>query len=117
MNGLAPLRGAGVFAAPPEVSAIAATSGYCLPTLRVEEHGSWGGRRRLSAEGETFCQTRRQSGVEDFFLRTRDVVFKAAEFNGAFIDIKHDVGGLGIVIARLPDCADVDEIFFAGLDL
>jgi hypothetical protein len=25
------------FAAPPEVSAIAATSGYCLPTLRVEE--------------------------------------------------------------------------------
>jgi hypothetical protein len=34
------LRGAGVFAAPPEVSAVAATSGYYLSTLRVEEHGS-----------------------------------------------------------------------------
>src|SRR5262249_32677102 len=34
------LRGAGVFVAPPEVSAIAATSGYCLPTLRVEESGA-----------------------------------------------------------------------------
>src|SRR5262245_61516476 len=29
------LRGAGVFAAPPEVSAVPPTSGYCLPTLRV----------------------------------------------------------------------------------
>jgi hypothetical protein len=29
------LRGAGVFAAPPEVSAVAATSGYYLSTLRV----------------------------------------------------------------------------------
>src|SRR5215470_11590568 len=35
------LRGAGVFAAPPEVSAVAATSGYCLSTLRVEEQRSW----------------------------------------------------------------------------
>src|SRR5215472_7103265 len=34
------LRGAGVSVPPPEVSAIAATSGYCLPTLRVEERGS-----------------------------------------------------------------------------
>jgi hypothetical protein len=31
------LWGASVFAVPPEVSAIAATSGYCLSTLRVEK--------------------------------------------------------------------------------
>jgi hypothetical protein len=31
------LRGAGVFVTPPEVSALAATSGYYLSTLRVEE--------------------------------------------------------------------------------
>ena len=33
--------GAGVFATPPEVSAVAATSGYYLSTLRVEEDGLW----------------------------------------------------------------------------
>ena len=43
MNLWHPFRGAGVFVASPEVSAIAATSGYCLPTLRVEEPGSWKG--------------------------------------------------------------------------
>ena len=32
------LRGADVLAPPPEVSAIAATSGYYLPTLRVGEN-------------------------------------------------------------------------------
>src|SRR6516164_8322904 len=32
-----PLRGVDVLVASPEVFAIAATSGYCLPTLRVEE--------------------------------------------------------------------------------
>jgi hypothetical protein len=34
---LAPPSGCWYFRGPPEVSAIAATSGYCLPTLRVEE--------------------------------------------------------------------------------
>jgi hypothetical protein len=34
------------FAAPPEVSAIAATAGYCLPTLRVEETEGGAGERR-----------------------------------------------------------------------
>jgi hypothetical protein len=33
-----PLRGAEVFAALPEVSAITATSGYCLSTLRVASY-------------------------------------------------------------------------------
>ena len=46
------LRGAVVFAALPEVSAIAATSGYCLSTLRVEEHGSWQ-ERILTRKRET----------------------------------------------------------------
>jgi hypothetical protein len=40
------LRGADVFTAPPEVSAISATSGYCLPTLGLKKgeedwHGSY----------------------------------------------------------------------------
>ena len=43
---LAPLRGAGVSVTPPEVSAVAASSGYCLPTLRVEGHASWRGVHR-----------------------------------------------------------------------
>jgi hypothetical protein len=47
------LRGAGVFAAPPEVSAIAATSGYYLPILWVENGRPWKVVFRFYASIET----------------------------------------------------------------
>src|SRR5262245_40651228 len=48
------LRGAGGSAALPEVSAIAATSGYCLPTLRVEEMRQSGGQRERESAQRRF---------------------------------------------------------------
>jgi len=54
---LAPPSGCRCFAPPPEVSAVAATSGYCLPTLRVEEgRDDWQIHREMSAKAETICQ-------------------------------------------------------------
>jgi hypothetical protein len=60
------LRRAGVFAAPPEVSAIAATSGYCLATLRVEKAQRKRTRKMGTVHGKYAVITplRKEKGVQ-----------------------------------------------------
>src|SRR5579859_1947469 len=70
----------------------------------------------LSTEGQAFGQTRGQARVENFFLGGRDVVIQPAQLDGAFVHVVDDVGGFGIVVARLADAPDVDEILAARLE-
>ena len=70
----------------------------------------------LFAEGEALGEPGREAGIENFLLCGGDIVFQAAKLNSRFIDVVDDISGFGIIVARLADSADVDEIFLTGLD-
>src|SRR5262245_43108916 len=65
---------------------------------------------KSSPESETFCKPRRQARIEDFFLGRRNVIIQSTQLDCAFIHVINDVGCLRVVIARLTNRADVDEI-------
>ena len=65
---------------------------------------------------EPFGEAFRKSGGADFCLRSFDIVIEAAEFDRAGVHVVEDVGALGIIIARLADGTDVDEIFFGRIN-
>src|SRR5688572_7664427 len=69
------------------------------------------------AEGEPFREARGQAGIENLLLRFADVVVQPAELDGTLGQIVDHVGGLGIIVAGLPDAPHVDEIFASRLDL
>jgi hypothetical protein len=64
----------------------------------------------LPPVSQPFGEAFGQAGGDDFFLGGGNVVFKPAEFNRAGVHVINDVGGLGIVVARLADGSDIDEI-------
>src|SRR5215471_7907762 len=70
----------------------------------------------LFAKSKPFGQPWRQSRIEDFLLSRGDIVLETTQFNRALVDVINDVGGFGVVIARLSDGADINEVFFARLD-
>src|SRR5438552_17452140 len=79
-----------------------------------------GSRTRLHAsfpQGEPLSQARRKTSRHDFRLGRRNIVIQTAQFDRSFVHIVDRIGGLGIAVPRLPDAADVDEVFAAGLDL
>src|SRR5689334_19416837 len=71
----------------------------------------------LLAESQPLRQTRRQSGIKDLLLRRRDVVLQPAQLDKAFFRIVNHVSGFRVVIPRLADRSDIDEILLPGLDL
>src|SRR5258708_4965523 len=74
-------------------------------------------RSGLLSKRKPFGQPRRKPSIENFFLGGSDVVFQPAQLDETLIGVIHNVGCLGIVIAWLSDCANVDEILFARFDL
>src|ERR1039458_10898123 len=70
----------------------------------------------LPSELQPFGEAFRQAGGADFFLGGGDVVIEPAKFNGSGVHVVNDIGGLGVVVARLADGADVDEILFGRIN-
>ena len=71
----------------------------------------------LSSVGKPLGQSLRQSGGENLLLRGSDIVVQATYLNRSVERVVDDVGALGIVIARLTDGTDIDEIFLTRLGL
>src|SRR5690348_2878322 len=71
---------------------------------------------KLPSVGEPFGEAFRQTGGTDFLLSRGNVVIQPAQLDRALVHVVDNISGFGIVIAGLADSADVDEIFFAGLD-
>lgn len=55
----------------------------------------------------------RKAGVEDLLLRLCKIVGEAPEMDGVLNGVVDAIGGARIAIARLPDGADIDEVFVA----
>ena len=70
----------------------------------------------LSSHFQSFGEALGQTGGADFFLRGGDVVFQPAQFDGAGVRVVDDIGGFGIIVARLADGSDVDELFFGRIN-
>jgi hypothetical protein len=70
----------------------------------------------LPSKFQPFGKAFGQAGGADFFLRSGNVVIEPAKFNGSGVHVVNNVGGPGVVVARLADGADVDEIFFGGIN-
>ena len=71
----------------------------------------------LLAIPQAVGQSRRQSGVADFFLRRRNVVLEPVQLDQVLIKIEGDVAGLGLPIAGLSDGADIEKILAANFQL
>src|SRR5215204_2540614 len=83
-----------------------------------QQNGRMTARGRASAaKSQPFGQSRGEAGIEDFFLGLGDVIIEPAQFDRGLVHVVNDVSGFGIIIAGLTDGADVDEIFFTGLNL
>ena len=114
-------RGTGPLGAPPHVLAHPPASATPFRLLgqrpmATTGFGPAGGKESLLAHGEAVGEALGEAGVDDFVLGGVDVVLDAAEFDEVLGGGVKAVGGVPVAIARLAYAADVDEVFFVGLD-
>ena len=70
----------------------------------------------LSSKCQSFRELSRQTCFNDLLLCGREVVFHPPLFDHIVFGIEYAIAGAPVPITRLPDTANVDEIFLTGLD-
>lgn len=69
----------------------------------------------LTADGKTFGQPARQTRLENGFLRSGEIVFEAPQLHFIAAGIVNAIGGSPVSVTRLPDTANVDQVFLPAL--
>src|SRR5439155_22991207 len=103
---------AGTSSAPPSPSPACPSS----PSLRTAADAS-GWRNGSDADEEAVAEVALQLRAEDLLRRRVDVVRHALELEHALIRVVHGVAGAIVVVARLPDTADADDVLVPGPQL
>ena len=86
-----------------------------MPQLLLSEseiqHGTHAQRRALRESQ----RSRRQSRIANLLSRRLNIIWHPPQFEVARIQIVNDVRGFGIIVARLTDRANVNEILLSFL--